>query len=64
MPGLILEVSVSEGDEVREGDSLCVLEAMKMENALLSPRDGKIKAVNVSKGGTVDKGDLLIEFEA
>jgi len=64
MPGLIIEVNVSEGQEVKEGDFLCVLEAMKMENAMMSPRDGIIKSVLVSKGNTVDKGDLLIEFEA
>jgi len=64
MPGLILEVSVKENQEVKEGDSLCVLEAMKMENALLAPCDGIIKAVTIKKGQTVDKGDLLIEFKA
>jgi len=63
MPGIILEVNVSEGDEVKQGDFLCVLEAMKMENALTSPRDGVIKAVNIAKGDTVDKGKLLIEFK-
>lgn len=63
MPGLILEVSVKEGDEVSEGDSLCVLEAMKMENALGAPRDGVVKAVHIAKGETVDKNALLIELE-
>lgn len=63
MPGVILEVNVSEGMEVKKGDFLCVLEAMKMENTLTAPRDGKVKAVNVAKGETVDKGKLLIEFK-
>lgn len=63
MPGIILEVNVSEGDEVKKGDFLCVLEAMKMENTLSAPRDGIIKSVNISKGETVDKGVLLIELE-
>lgn len=63
MPGIILEVNVSEGDSVSEGDYLCVLEAMKMENALTAPRDGIIKSVFIQKGETVDKGKLLIEFE-
>lgn len=63
MPGIILEVNVAEGDEVKQGDFLCVLEAMKMENALTSPRDAVIKAVNIVKGETVDKGKLLIEFK-
>lgn len=63
MPGLILEVNVSEGDTVKKGDFLCVLEAMKMENTLTAPRDGVIKSVNISKGETVDKGMLLIELQ-
>lgn len=63
MPGIILEVNVSQGDEVKQGDFLCVLEAMKMENALTAPRDGVIKSVHIVKGETVDKGKLLIEFE-
>ncbi len=63
MPGLILEVNVSEGDTIKKGNFLCVLEAMKMENTLTAPRDGIIKSVNISKGDTVDKGVLLIELE-
>lgn len=63
MPGIILEINVSEGSEVKKGDFLCVLEAMKMENTLIAPRDGVVKAVNIAKGETVDKGKLLIEFE-
>ena len=63
MPGLIIEVNVVEGQQVSEGDYLCVLEAMKMENGLLSPRDGIIKSITIAVGQTVDKGDLLIEFE-
>lgn len=63
MPGIILEVNVSEGDEVKKDDFLCVLEAMKMENTLTAPRDGIVKSVNIIKGDTVDKGKLLIELE-
>lgn len=63
MPGIILEVNVSEGDTIKKGDFLCVLEAMKMENTLTAPRDGVVKSVNISKGETVDKGKLLIEFQ-
>ena len=63
MPGLILEVNVKEGDEVKEGDYLLVLEAMKMENTLSAPRDGIVKKVTVSKGATVEKNELLIEME-
>jgi biotin carboxyl carrier protein len=58
-----LEVNISAGDEVKKGDFICVLEAMKMENTLTAPRDGVIKSVNITKGETVDKGKLLIELE-
>lgn len=63
MPGLILEVNVKEGDEVKEGDYLLVLEAMKMENALTAPRDAVIKSISVEKEQTVEKNQLLIEME-
>jgi len=63
MPGLILEISVKVGQVVKENDPLLILEAMKMENSFLSPRDGTIKSIEVEKGNAVDKGQLLIEFE-
>lgn len=63
MPGLILEISVEVGQEVKENDPLLILEAMKMENSILSPRNGVIKSVTMSKGAAVEKGALLIEFE-
>lgn len=63
MPGLILEINVSVGQEVKENDPLLILEAMKMENSFLSPRDGIIKSIAVEKGNAVEKGQLLIEFE-
>lgn len=63
MPGLILDVNVEEGQEVKEGDTLLILEAMKMENALTAPRDAVIKSIPVSKGNTVAKNELLIEME-
>ncbi|WP_417291200.1 biotin/lipoyl-containing protein [Corallibacter sp.] len=63
MPGLILDISVSQGQEVKENDTLLILEAMKMENVLTSPRDGVIKTISVAKGDAVDKNQLLIEFE-
>jgi biotin carboxyl carrier protein len=63
MPGLILEISVEVGQSVKENDPLLILEAMKMENSFLSPRDGIIKSIAVIKGNAVDKGQLLIEFE-
>lgn len=63
MPGIILEIQVKPGDAVSKGDSLLILEAMKMENAILSPKDGVIKSVLSETGDTVDKNKLLIELE-
>ena len=63
MPGLIIEINVEVGQEVKENDPLLILEAMKMENSFLSPRNGRIKSIAVQKGMAVDKGQLLIEFE-
>ncbi len=63
MPGLILEINVTEAQEVKEDDPLLILEAMKMENVINSPRDGVIKSIKVSQGNTVEKNALLIEFE-
>ncbi|HPF97959.1 MAG: acetyl-CoA carboxylase biotin carboxyl carrier protein subunit [Flavobacteriaceae bacterium] len=63
MPGLILDILVKEGQEVKEGDLLLILEAMKMENSIVSPTNGKVKTIAVSKETTVTKNELLIEFE-
>ena len=63
MPGLILEITIEQGQEVKEDDSLLILEAMKMENIITSPRNGVIKSIKVNQGDTVDKNALLIEFE-
>lgn len=63
MPGLILDITVAEKKEVKEGDALLVLEAMKMENVITSPRDGTIKSIAVNKGDAVTKKQLLIQFE-
>jgi len=63
MPGLILEINVVVGQTLKENDPLLILTAMKMENSLLSPRDGVIKNIAISVGDSVIKGDLLIEFE-
>ena len=64
MPGLILEIHVKPGQEVKEGDPLLILSAMKMENSFASSRDGIIKSVHVKKDDAIEKGQLLIEFEA
>jgi biotin carboxyl carrier protein len=63
MPGLIIHLIAAEGDEIKKGDSLLILEAMKMENVLKSPRDGKIKKVHVQLKQAVEKNQLLIDFE-
>ncbi len=62
MPGLLLDIQVAVNQEVKEDDPLLILEAMKMENVILSPRDGIIKSITATKGDAVDKGQLLIEF--
>lgn len=62
MPGMVLNVLVKEGDEVKKGDALLILEAMKMENILKSPSDGVIKKVAAVKGTAVEKNQLLIQF--
>ena len=63
MPGRILDVLVSAGDVISEGDNVLVLEAMKMENIIKSSRPGRIKNVGVQQGDSVDKNAVLIEFE-
>jgi biotin carboxyl carrier protein len=62
MPGMVLNILVHEGNEVKKGDVLLVLEAMKMENMLKSPTDGIIKKIAVQKGNAVEKNQLLIQF--
>lgn len=62
MPGLILSVAVSEGQEVQKGDPLVILEAMKMENVIKAAGEGTISAVKVSEGDTVEKNQVLIQF--
>ena len=59
MPGTILEVKVAVGQAVKKGDTICILEAMKMENAIPAPEDGTVASVNVSKGASVSAGDIL-----
>lgn len=62
MPGLIINLKVTEGDTVKTGDQLLILEAMKMENILKSPGDGVVKKIKVKKGDSVEKNQILIEF--
>ena len=60
MPGTILKVNVTQGQAVKEGDVLCVLEAMKMENEIMAPRAGTVAQVVTSKGSSVDTGATLV----
>ena len=59
MPGTILAVKVSAGQQVKKGDVICVLEAMKMENDIPAPQDGVIASIDVQKGASVNAGDVL-----
>lgn len=60
MPGTINKINFKAGDAVKRGDVLCVLEAMKMENEIPAPKDGKVAQVVVTKGATVGAGDTLV----
>ncbi|MFZ9846656.1 MAG: acetyl-CoA carboxylase biotin carboxyl carrier protein subunit [Flavobacteriales bacterium] len=62
MPGKIVAVMVNEGDEVKPGQPLLILEAMKMENALQAISEGKVEKIMVEKGTSVNKNDILIKF--
>lgn len=63
MPGLILDILVKEGDKVKKGDNLLILEAMKMENMIKSTGEGTVKNIKISKGDRVEKNHILIIFE-
>lgn len=59
MPGNILDIKVSVGDSVKTGDTIVVLEAMKMENNIVAPRDAVIASIDVAKGDSVESGATL-----
>ena len=63
MPGLVLEIAVTEGQEVKEGDKILILVAMKMENSIIIHTDAVIKKIAVTAGQAVDKGQLLVELD-
>jgi biotin carboxyl carrier protein len=60
MPGLILQILVTEGQTIAKGDALLILEAMKMENVIKSPGEGVIKSIAVAQGDSVEKNQILI----
>ncbi|XP_007461596.1 PREDICTED: propionyl-CoA carboxylase alpha chain, mitochondrial isoform X2 [Lipotes vexillifer] len=63
MPGMVVAVSVKPGDLVAEGQEICVIEAMKMQNSMTAGKTGKVKSVHCKAGDTVGEGDLLVELE-
>ena len=63
LPGVIIDVKVNIGDSVKKGDTVVVLEAMKMENNINADRDGKVTAIQVAKGDTVADGAVLVVLE-
>jgi len=63
MPGLVLEISVADGQEVKQGDKILILEAMKMENSIMIHTDARIKKIGVIAGQAVEKGQVLVELE-
>lgn len=63
LPGVIIDVKVNVGDAVKKGETVVILEAMKMENNINADRDGKVIAVQVAKGDTVADGAVLVVLE-
>jgi biotin carboxyl carrier protein len=63
MPGKVIRIQVNEGDSIKKGTTLMIIEAMKMENQIVSPRDAVVKTINVSVNDRVESSTALIEFE-
>jgi len=63
MPGMILRIKKTPGEKINKGDSVLILEAMKMENDLKAPAAGVIKSINVTEGTVVEKGTILFSIE-
>lgn len=63
MPGLVLDVLVQVGDAVSKGDSVLILEAMKMENVIKAEGDAVVKSIEITKGTPVEKNQIMVEFE-
>lgn len=62
MPGLVLKVMVTEGQTLKKGDPVLILEAMKMENVFKASSDATVKAIRIAEGQAVEKGEILIEL--
>ena len=63
LPGNIFKIMVREGDEVKKGDTIMIMEAMKMENNVLAEKDGKVSSIKVKEGDSVLQNDVLAEIE-
>ncbi len=63
IPGRIVSINVSQGDNVKKGDVVCVLESMKMQVSIKSHKDGVVKSLNIKQGASVAKNDVLAEIE-
>ena len=63
MPGLIVKIDVEEGQEIQDGQALCTVEAMKMENILRAEKKGVIKKINAASGDSLAVDDVIMEFE-
>lgn len=63
MPGTIIKINVKTGDTVKKGQSLLILEAMKMENDISAPSDGTVASINVAQGVSVNTGDILVSLK-
>ncbi len=63
MPGIVLDIIKSAGDRVKKGDTLLILEAMKMENEVMAPKDGIIARIAALKGAAVNTGDVLVVLQ-
>jgi biotin carboxyl carrier protein len=63
LPGNIFKILVKEGDEIKKGDNIMIMEAMKMENNVLAEKDGTIKSIKVNEGDSVLQNDILAEIE-
>jgi len=62
MPGTIIDIKVKEGQNVKRGDVVLILEAMKMENEIMAAEDGVIATINVAKGSSVNTGEILVSM--
>lgn len=63
LPGLIVDILISENTSVKSGQTIAIMEAMKMENQIKAPHDGIVKKIFVSKGDSIAEGDMILEIE-